>query len=339
MSGKWKARPYRAEDVDSIIRLRFSVFGNIDPVRTMPAAWKWWYLDNPGGHGEIWVAESDGQVVGHYAAIPTRMWVDGKPDLYAYSCDTMVHPSHRRQGVFTGLAKKCYARLEEDRGIKWIWGFPNEKSMPGFTRELGWHNMGRFDSWIMPVSPFAGSRAAPESNVPGVAGARVFPITRFDRDYDTLWERFAPDTGVCQVRDAAYLNWRYLGMDAFGYAPFAVFDENGLAGWFVLRKLKVHGIHTCVVLDMFPLPVGDAELARSVFAWIRRHAAREGMGVVATALFPRKSQPLAKRCGFYRTPRLLAPKAINLGCRPKDGPWSNVRAGQWRISYGDTDFV
>ena len=50
------------------------------------------------------------------------------------SCDTAIHPSLWGQGLFTKIQNLCAEQLPKD-AIRY--GFPNEKSLPGFEK-LGW---------------------------------------------------------------------------------------------------------------------------------------------------------------------------------------------------------
>jgi GNAT superfamily N-acetyltransferase len=340
MADKPETRPATSADAEGILSLRREVFGNLDPVRCLPAAWRWQYGENPSGPGIVWIAKDGGRVVAHYAVIPARMLVDGKEALYAFSCDTMVAPGYRRRGLFVDLARKTYAQAIEERGVRWIWGFPNARSMPGFVNQLAWNDLGRFPSYITLSNPFSGAGQTFQSQVPGYPGARILPVKHFDQDHTRLFEARAPRAGVVQIRDAAYLNWRYTALPDFGYMPFAVYGEPGMEGWFVLRPLKVKGLRVLALVDMFPLPLGGMDLTRAVFAWIRRHAAREGLGSVVTALFPKRLETLAKSCGFVKVPRVFSPKEFRLACLASpDGPWSNVNSAAWRIMLGDTDIV
>jgi hypothetical protein len=61
----------------------------------------------------------------------------GKDYVGAQSGDTMTDPDHQKRGLFTRLAKKTYSFCEEE-GINFVFGFPNENSLPGFQRKLNW---------------------------------------------------------------------------------------------------------------------------------------------------------------------------------------------------------
>ncbi|MES2376527.1 MAG: GNAT family N-acetyltransferase [Bacteroidota bacterium] len=77
------------------------------------------------------------QPIAFYGVIPTLVWYNGKTILAAQSADTMTHPGYRNMGLFTDLANLTYA-LCKQVGIRFVFGFPNQNSLPGFVNKLDW---------------------------------------------------------------------------------------------------------------------------------------------------------------------------------------------------------
>jgi hypothetical protein len=90
------------------------------------------------------------QPIAYYGVIPCFLWCDGKVILAAQSADTMTHPDYRNRGLFVELANLTY-ELCRAEGIKIIFGFPNQNSLPGFINKLGWQVMETMDCFIIPV--------------------------------------------------------------------------------------------------------------------------------------------------------------------------------------------
>jgi hypothetical protein len=76
------------------------------------------------------------KAVAFYGVIPCFFRINGKKVIAAQSADTMTHPEHRKKGLFQDLALKTYV-LGAEQGIKFVFGFPNQDSFPGF-RKLKW---------------------------------------------------------------------------------------------------------------------------------------------------------------------------------------------------------
>ena len=78
----------------------------------------------------------NGMAAAYYGVIACFFQLNGKKVIAAQSADTMTHPDHRKKGLFQNLALKTYA-LARDQGIKFVFGFPNQDSFPGFMK-LNW---------------------------------------------------------------------------------------------------------------------------------------------------------------------------------------------------------
>ncbi|MEW5736574.1 MAG: GNAT family N-acetyltransferase [Thermodesulfobacteriota bacterium] len=340
----WTAGPYAPGDEDKILDLRKRVWGAVDPVRNLAKTWRWQFAENPAGAPGIWLAREGEKVVGQYAAVPTRMSVDGQSDFFAFSCDTMTDPEFRGQSMFPQLARKVYDEFGEKRNIRLVWGFPNSSSMPGFVEKLSWTRIGTFPVFVCPLSlsclkgKLGGEKTLPFSE----KGLSVSSIVSFDDRFDALWAREKPGHGIIQTRDARYLSWRYHKVPEFGYQPFGVFrqGEKDLLAYFVLRPMRILGIPVAALLDFFPLPIpGLARTTRAALRLACRVAALSGAYAIVS-LFPRPFLPHALSAGFLPVPRKLSPKSFDLAALfPDHVPASLRKPSAWHLMLGDTDIV
>jgi len=356
MTRNWHMRPYRDGDEEQILRLRQHVFGDLDPVRLSAPTWQWQFRRNPAGEAFCALAEDHGRIVGQYAVIPTRFCVQGKETRFALSCDTMIHPDYRRQGLFSALAREVYRRIESEARISTVWGFPNKASLPGFTRHLNWRLLTVFPLRLAPLRPLAmlrtrlglkkGAWNLPKGREEYVAavledipGLQVEPVTCFDGESDELWKRCQGLAPVVQVRDAAYLNWRYRGVPGFGYRLFAVRFDGKLSGYLVIRTLKLMGHFFGVLTDLFPFPIRDPLITRKLFRFARNYCRAEGAEFM-TCLLSRADPSFFKAVGLRTVPAFMNPRKWSFGVRyaPRDAGLLGV-PGNWHLTYGDTDIV
>lgn len=99
--------------------------------------WNWAYVDNPNGNPILSLYFDGEKLVGHYAVIPIR-FIYGQKNLNAVlSMTTMVDLSYRKYGIFVEQANEVYEKAKE-LGYKFVCGFPNKKSAPGFKKRLDW---------------------------------------------------------------------------------------------------------------------------------------------------------------------------------------------------------
>ncbi len=354
---KFQIRPYKAGDEGQILRLRKAVFGDVDPVRTTLPAWRWQFQDNPAGEAFCVIAEDCGVVVGQYAVIPTCFSVEGKETVFAFSCDTMVHPEYQRKGIFVALARELYRLMGEKHAITTVWGFPNEASLPGFTARLEWNLLCTFPFLIRPFRPLTlmcrhvpllkKVVSAPEAlkglSVPSEAydegrGLVIEPLSHFDEEFDHLWKSHLGRFPVIQIRDRHYLNWRYLGMPSFAYLPFSVKWQGELSGYLILRMMNLKGHYFGVLVDLFPLPVINASVTRLVIDFASETCRKQGAEFM-TCLLSKAKPEFLQHSGFRRIPNILNPKKWHFGCRFNGSTEILGSAENWFISYGDTDII
>jgi len=99
--------------------------------------WQWAYINNPNGNPLVSLYFDKDKLVGHYAAIPMIFLYQQEPLNAVLSMTTMVDISYRKYGIFIEQANEIYEKAEE-LGYKFVCGFPNKKSAPGFKKRLGW---------------------------------------------------------------------------------------------------------------------------------------------------------------------------------------------------------
>lgn len=95
----------------------------------------------------------------YYGVFPLRFSIRGVETLAAQSGDTMTSPTHRMKGLFVESALRAYA-LAARSGVKFVFGFPNENSFPGFKSKLSWQFHGTMFNAVLncraiPLAAFA----------------------------------------------------------------------------------------------------------------------------------------------------------------------------------------
>lgn len=133
-------RQLRDDDINQYLELFDTVFG-----KQMSREWfDWKYTENPYlDHVPIYVAEQDGKVIGARSFFATAIRAASWDGIGLVPCDTMVHPDHRRQGLFTQMTERA---LEDYRtgGPDLCFSTPNEAALSG-NLELGWEQAGKFE--------------------------------------------------------------------------------------------------------------------------------------------------------------------------------------------------
>ena len=355
MNRTWQIRPYIHGDEHQILRLRKTVFGDVDAVRLDISTWNWQFRKNPAGNAWIYVAEDRGKIVGQYAAIPTRILWKGREQLFAFSCDTMTHPDYRNHGMFSTLAGELYSFMSRQHNVQTVWGFPNDQSLPGFIRRLNWKVIARYSLRISPIRPLrmlrshfrlmqrlvpssAGPPNPPVSRTYVIGpGVEVLPVQSFCHEFDEIWNRNKPLSKIVQIRDCRYLNWRYCELPEFGYLPFAVRHQGRLAGYLIIRLLELKGHYFGALMDLFPIPLVNDDITYRLLRFARHFCGING-AEFATFLLPDNVQKHLNRMGIITIPDKINPRPWYLGCRLSMNHSANQHDA-WHITYGDSDIL
>lgn len=94
-------------------------------------------------------AAATDEAAAFYGIFPCRVEYEGEEFIAAQSGSTMTHTRHRRKGLFYKTAEATFD-LARDEGIRFIFGFPNPSSYPGFMK-MKWTHDGNVNAYHIPV--------------------------------------------------------------------------------------------------------------------------------------------------------------------------------------------
>jgi hypothetical protein len=217
----------------------------------------------------------------------------------SFSVHATTEASARGLGIFPALERKNEQEAE-DRGAAVVLGFASKPTIPIFLGQLGWTEIGQIRVWARPYPR---------------RPRRLEPYARVERF------RHAGDAGKSWpnhvVRDAGYMNWRYIDSPR-DYVAVA------MGGSYAVLGHKEHrGTALAYVADLVgpPKPLLRACLAE----------ARPGSRALVAIPAPEHRVAYASM-GFFpsRTTLHLMGKALA-------GELDTDRRA-WRFTLGDTDF-
>ena len=279
------------------------------------ADFEWFFERNPAGGSVLSAAEEDGRVLGVLAMSCARAVVHGRDERVAFAVHAVTHPAARGKGVFSRLELRNEERAAEE-GASLALGFTNPMAGPILVGKLGWRDLYRMRLWARVLRPL---RALRRRGGGGLPESRGGALERFGPSQEAAWRAVLPAWGNCLVRDAAYLNWRYVEAPK-DYRAFA--SANGYA---VVGHAVQKGFSSAVVCDL----VGPR---RELVGLLRRclREARGGADVAIGVPAPGQTAVYAA-VGFVPTPMTIRVigKPLREGAPLPD---------RWHFSPGDTDF-
>ena len=228
------------------------------------------------------------------------MELGGGERLATFSVHATTTPAARGKGVFVGLERKHEAEAEA-RGAAVVLAFASAPTAPLFLGPLGWTAIGRT----------RGSGRDRCHGFPSVAAARsVVETFDFDGDAAAHWPNHV-------VRDADYLNWRYLDSPR----DYVAYRSGG--GYAVLGHKRHRGQPIALVADL----VGPVRpLLRACVAGVKP-------GTRALFALPGPGE----HAGYAAAGFVPTPMTLNFMGRALAGDLDTDPA-RWRFTLGDTDF-
>jgi hypothetical protein len=300
------------------------------------AHWLWKYRDNPTGLIHVSVAEHrELGIVGCYATMPVKLWIEGSERICGQVIDLYVLPEWRRHGARPGLFIHCaheHYRLFGGDGpdrnqFHYGWPVPNWRIGKKY---LNYENVRDWD--------FLFRQRGPDGLPPRGAPAEltVSRVARFGADADALWGRLRTSMTMALARDARYLNWRYADAHDSSYRLLECRERTGGA----LRGLCVYTVcdflfpRTAFLADWL-CATDDHAATTAMVAAAERQANEDGANALAT-LFPQLDPRflIFQRLGF-----LVYGTSYFLVVAPFVDRGTVFYREQWYHTCGDSDLV
>ncbi|MGH2572280.1 MAG: GNAT family N-acetyltransferase [Actinomycetota bacterium] len=330
-------RPFRPEDESGVVELLNRSLGGGPAGERSSEFFRWKHLANPFGPSFMWVAESEGEVVGLRAFMRWSFKADGQSISAVRAVDTATHPDHQRRGIFSLLTRESLEALREEVAL--VFNTPNEKSLPGYLK-MGWLVVGTIRPSVRLRRPLRFVRhiralrdgeeptgPRPPTEAEPAAHALVDGIT-----LSPLLEAAATEHAMLHTpRDLAYLRWRYGDAPLLDYRAIRL-EEGGSTTGLALFRVRPRGVlWETAIADLIVRP-GDQRTARRLLRAVARRARVDHL----TCRFPVGSTAAraARRAGFLPAPA-GAPFVVNPlrdGLRPDP-----IDQASWALSLGDLE--
>ncbi|WP_340097690.1 GNAT family N-acetyltransferase [Salinibaculum salinum] len=242
----------------------------------------WKYGRNPyTDHIPIVVADYDGEIVGAKSMLGMQLKHDETTLSALQPCDTMVHPDHRFQGLFsrmTEFSKNIYA----ERDVDLFFNFPNSKTLSGALKH-GWEHLQDVPVSYRIQNPVscAGVDGGPLGTVAESLSVRVlsayydwvdqsvsapssFAIDRRSTvptaKLGTLYERTVPNR-IHTVRDKRYYDWRF-DTPKWSYETYLATHDEAVVAAVVVGTRPGEPTSIAQLTDV--LPLGGCERSTGV---------------------------------------------------------------------------
>jgi len=338
---------YRQEDRRQVESLYRRVFGP-DAAEANRLRWDWQYRYNPHVPQEgplIWLAREGTTVIGQYATMPVRLWLDGGEIDASWGMDVMVAPERQRQG----LGDTLFRTWDKNTGA--ALGLGLSEASANLFRKMAWPDLGPVPCFVKPLSrralrrpnwPVGVNRLVSYLTLPWVKlVARPRPlegeiqmIRHFDDGFTALWERVREHFAFSVKRDAAYLNWKYVQPPHVRYAIAALSREGQPAGYAVYRHVREPRGRVTLLVDFLTAP-DDVAGFLTLLRWVDREARNADSDKIRTFALNDAFRRLLRRSGYYPV-RSTMDFVAKVNAQTV-APDFYKRTDSWHVTLGDSD--
>lgn len=218
--------------------------------------WRWKFKgENPAGDSLNYVAEFEGELVSYFAVIPMRYWINEEKIRGSHSIAMMVKPEWQNRGLIKYVADQLLREVD-NQNISFTYGFPNDNAYELHVKHLGYSDISMQVSFekIMPLDI--------EVNLNHFSSTLKFQqIESFDEAADHLWEEAKEYFKVIVIRNANFLNWRYIARPDVPYFAYGAYNQGKLVGYCILKLYREDQLLRGHFIDLFTIP-GKQEYGR-----------------------------------------------------------------------------
>jgi hypothetical protein len=315
--------------------------------------WRWMFEDSAARLGvtpRVWFYRDAGRLAGQNGGIPVRLKVGADVLDGTWLVDTHVLEQYRSQAIGSRLMVAAHDDLP------FALSLGQQPQMREIQFHLGWKQVASLQTAMLLVRPervLQGKVPAPVAMAAGLglrastamrsafretASARVSEIGRFDSRHDGLWQRVAEDMPIAVVRDASYLNWKYVDQPGQQFVRLELTDGDAVSGVVVLMIVPPDAAYRYTrgfIVDIVGPMSDDMVLHRLLRAAVNAAAARGADAVICLHIGSRLTCALRREGFQLRKPErvlLVYPGGL-------DDAMSQhlLQEDAWFVTHGDSD--
>jgi hypothetical protein len=223
--------------------------------------WRWMFLASAARVGVepmVWFYRSKDRVVAHQGAIAVRLHTAAGDFTTGWFVETMALPEVRGKAIGPMVVAKALEDLPFNLSLG------QTAHMRELQYRLGWKRVAPLETLMLIIS----GKALIAGKVPRlaapVAGAaltayqqwrywrgrvrqspplQVREVSRFGSAHDALWRDVSPQYPVAVVRDASYLNWKYVDQPGQSFIRLELADDQRVRSVVVLSIVEPRGTY------------------------------------------------------------------------------------------------
>lgn len=289
----WVAVPFESADLPAIGQFFKKQYTGPGTYGTM-GMFQWKIIDNYIQPGFINFVKDNGEIISTTSVTPKQLFFRGCKYKVAEIGDTYTDLHYQRQGIFALLIN----RSTEDavnNGMPFIYGTPNEKSLPGYEKKAHYKTISGINlkSLMIPlnIKPFIQRKS---HWLVGIYISSLFSTFAFwyfiikkvlsksdyvhiediketeevPEDWDCFWEKGRDNYDFIFSRDRQAIIWRFF-KNPEKYKFYLLRKKNEIVGYIVYRLIYDIDITSLFIADFLTLPGQEKNIEILLFRVLR----------------------------------------------------------------------
>jgi hypothetical protein len=247
-----------------------------------------------------------------------------------------------------------------NRGIHFVYGFANDKSLPGYQHNPAYTIMTMLPVHLCPMDfgsvmagylrlgalgKVGGQLISPlyralRMRAPALAlGEEIVPLSQFDSDVEPVARDFADMARAGIDRTVEYLNWRFVEKPTHDYTIWGLRRNGRLCAYLVTRLMTLFSTRSVVLMDFGCRQEEQPALRRLIAARLAAER-KDGAGLGVTIGIHPFFQQL-RTLGFVCLPKRFVPRPLyffSSALASDIGP-DVCEAASWHITLADWDVM
>ena len=319
--------------------------------------WRWMFLESAkrmGVEPQVWVYRNADAIVGHHGAIPVKLKMNGQERVIPWLVESMVLEQYRQRAVGTQLLAQ--SQIDEPFSLS----LGQAQFMRDIQFKMGWQLVGPLGTYLLPLDSKAVLRGKVKGPLIAWGAGQILQaatwlkrvsqqprinwqpdvrsISRFGQAHDSLWESMSPEVTCSVVRDASYLNWKYVDQPGQQFDRLELYRDDELVSIAVLsfaEASRAYRYRRAFVVDLVLRP-SDRETVWHTLNAVRSRARAKGADAIVMHLTSPALSSQLQHFGFLkREPsRVLLVTTNGL---PKELVQTVCSVDNWYLTMGDSD--
>lgn len=315
--------------------------------------WKWMYVESAQRlaiEPRVWLYRDACAIVAHNGAIPVKLKIGTEKRLTAWFADTMVLESYRNQALGSRLLMQASEELPFSLSLG------QTEQMREINLKMGWIQVAPLETaqlLIHPETVLKGKLSAPmmlaaswsirastalRTMFQNRAPLDVRQVSRFDARHDRLWEIASRDIPCGVVRDASYLNWKYVDQPGQDILRLELVEAGEVRGVVVLMFRDAddsYPYRRALLVDLVA-PLSDARRLKQLVQIAGTAAAERDADALQCLHIGQRLTRALRQSGFLiREPRRFL--LVNPGDLPPEARRQVLAGSDWFVTQGDSD--